>query len=48
VSEKDAKAFAEQMAKPDLIFVTAENEEKLLASGRIRRKPADGGAGENG
>jgi hypothetical protein len=29
VSEKDAKQYAEQMAKLDLVFLTKENEEKV-------------------
>lgn len=31
VLQKDADAFKEQMAKPDLVFMTAENKERIEA-----------------
>src|SRR4051812_25939384 len=33
VPEKDADNFKLQMAKPDLVFITKENQEKLLNNG---------------
>ena len=47
VSEKHAKIYREQMAKPQLIFITKENEEALkqLAPEGLGKPDGDGTSG---
>lgn len=41
VPEKHAEIFLEQMSKPDLVFVTNENKERILAEAEAKKAIAE-------
>jgi hypothetical protein len=41
VREKDAKAYKEMMKKPDLVFVTQNNENKILQDAKTYKDVLD-------